>query len=86
MIDQSILIHDIIAERNLQDETWGGPLHDDKLSTANFVQFIKDYAGMARQKASQDDLVESRRRLVQVAALAVAAAQRIDRILNNERE
>ncbi len=73
------VIHDLIAERDRQDRKWGGPDHDDMHSVAEFVQFITDYAGWARQMASKGSYAKARRRLIQVAALAIAAVETIDR-------
>ncbi len=70
---------EVEQERERQDQKWGGPLHDDEHSTAEFVQYIEDYAGWARQMASIPNREKARRRLVQVAALAVAAVESIDR-------
>lgn len=68
----------VVAERKRQDERWG-PAHDDEHTTADFVRFIEHYAGLARDAEIQADPDEARKRLVQVAALAVAAAESIER-------
>ena len=73
------VLDEIAAERRRQDGKWGGPAHDDAHSTAEFVQFIEDYAGWARQMASMNSPDKARRRLIQVAALAVAAVESMDR-------
>lgn len=70
---------DVLAERQRQDEKWGGPDHDDWLSVAQWSQLIQDYAGWARVMAGMDSYDKARRRLVQVAALALAAAESLDR-------
>jgi len=69
----------VAAERQRQDEKWGGPAHDDSHATADFVQLIQDYAAWARVMAGMGSPDKARRRLVQAAALAVAAAESIDR-------
>lgn len=73
------VLADIADERKRQDEKWGGPAHDDQHDTATFVQLIEDYAGWARTMAGMGSLDKARNRLVQVAALAVAAVEAIDR-------
>lgn len=73
------LFQAVAAERLRQDEKWGGAEHDDKHSTADFVQLIQDYAGWARTMASMNSPERARRRLIQVAALALAACESIDR-------
>lgn len=69
----------VLRERERQDEKWGGPSHDDQYTTADFVRFIIDYAGWARMMASFLSADKARRRLIQVAALAVAAIESLDR-------
>ena len=73
------LLAEVAAEREHQDSKWGGPAHDDHHSTADFVQLIEDYAGWARTMAGMNSHDKARQRLVQVAALALAACERIDR-------
>jgi hypothetical protein len=73
------VLNDIANERERQDAKWGGPEHDDHHSVAVFVQLIEDYAGWARTMAGMCSYDKSRTRLIQVAALAVAAVESIDR-------
>ncbi|WP_237212988.1 hypothetical protein [Falsiroseomonas oryziterrae] len=78
MTTQSVLA-EVAAERTRQDAQWGGPPRDDALPVQAFVQLIGDYAGWARVKAREGSMVEARQRLVQAAALAVAAVESLDR-------
>ncbi|MDO9498700.1 hypothetical protein [Falsiroseomonas sp.] len=78
MTTQSVLA-EVGAERTRQDAQWGGEERDDALPLASFVQLIGDYAAWARVKAREGSNVEARQRLVQVAALAVAAVEALDR-------
>ena len=73
------VIAEVADERKRQDEKWGGPVHDDQHRLETFVQLIEDYAGWARVMAGMNSPEKARRRLVQVAALAVAAVESIDR-------
>jgi hypothetical protein len=73
------VLAEIAAERTRQDAQWGGAASDDALPVSAFVQLIADYAGWARVKAREGSPVEARQRLVQVAALAVAAVESLDR-------
>ena len=73
------ILHEVADERKRQDHKWGGPEHDDKHSTAEFVQWIEDYAGWARMKSSMLSHDKARDKLLDVAALAVAAVESIDR-------
>lgn len=73
------VLGEVLEERERQDRKWGGPNHDDQHDTATFVQLIEDYAGWARVMAGMDSADKARQRLIQVAALAVAAVEAIDR-------
>ena len=66
-------------ERARQDLKWGGAVHDDQHSVAEFVQLIEDYAGWARTMAGMNSMDKAKTRLIQVAALAVACVECIDR-------
>lgn len=70
---------EVADERLRQDDKWGGQANDDSHSTAEFVQLIEDYAGWARTMAGMNSPAKARERLIQVAALAVAAVESIDR-------
>ena len=69
----------VSQERVRQDGKWGGPEHDDQHTTAEYIQWIEDYAGWARMMSQMESHDKARRRLIQVAALAVAAVESIDR-------
>jgi hypothetical protein len=73
------LLLEISAERSHQDEKWGGATHDDQHSTNEFLTFIGSYSSKACDAAAQGDAIEARRRLIQVAALAIASVESIDR-------
>lgn len=73
------VLAEVGAERARQDGKWGGAAHDDKHSVAEFVQFIEDYAGWARMMDSLGSPLKARRRLMQVAAMAVAVVESLDR-------
>ena len=68
-------LQDVATERQRQDAKWGGPEHDDLHSFADWHRFINErlassaYANEAR----------TRKLLIEIAALAVAAAESIDR-------
>lgn len=73
---------DILHERYWQDAKWGGSKHDDNHTSYEFINFIVEYNEKARQCYSNSpDIRFTRKRLVQVAALAVAAVESIDRKL-----
>jgi hypothetical protein len=79
--DAAIL--DVIAERKRQDAKWGGPLSDDQRNhPSDWCRLIQDYAGWARTMASMDSSEKYRKRMVQIAALAVAAIESHDRLID----
>ncbi len=78
MSKQSIL-DEVFHERNRQDEKWGGVSTDDEYSYFDWHEMIADYNAWARRMGAMNSPVKARRRLVQVAALAVAAVEAIDR-------
>jgi hypothetical protein len=74
----------IADERTAQDAKWGGPSHDDDHAADEWVGFIQDYLNKADSLiGSASDLPEPDdvfcRRMVQIAALAVACVQSFDR-------
>ena len=66
---------EIKDERDYQDEKWG-PEFDDKNTLDNWIAFITAYCGIAWQ---EKHATWTRKRLVQAAALAVAACEAFDR-------
>jgi hypothetical protein len=70
---------DVLAERQRQDEKWGGAGHDDHHTVPEWALLIQDYAGWARTMAGMGSFDKARRRLVQISALALAAAEALDR-------
>lgn len=69
------------AERVRQDKKWGGAEHDDQWTPFDWHEMIADYNGWARRMASMGSPFKARQRYIQVAALAVAAVEAIDRKL-----
>lgn len=74
--DKFEVYDEIRLERMRQDEKWGGPDHDDEHLVHNWSYSINQHANAAYFAPSSE---ESRRELVQVAALAVAAIESLDR-------
>jgi hypothetical protein len=74
------LWEEILAERYLQDLEYGGPDHDDTLTIPEWTSILAQFAGQAYScdRIGRPDLC--RARLVQVAAVAVAAIQSWDRL------
>jgi hypothetical protein len=76
---QLSILAEIETERDRQDAKWGGAVHDDRHQVADFATFIRNYVGWAEQMAINGAQEKARKRLVQVAALAVAAVESLDR-------
>ena len=76
----SDVIELVKIERQRQILKCGGANLDDQHSILDFVQLIEDYAGWARTMAGMHSMDRAKNRLIQVAALAVAAVEVIDRI------
>lgn len=76
----SAIFAEIIDERIAQDQQWGGPEHDDEHNPIDWLNFVNDRLGdVSPFDYSPEALAHYRRRLVQTAALAVAALQSLDR-------
>lgn len=90
---------EIKAERETQDQKWGGPEHDDQHAMPDWLDYITDKVmaipeTLRSQRmrgvhplrdpftgaCSEASMVSYRRRLVQIAALAVAAIESFDRL------
>jgi hypothetical protein len=71
---------EIQAERARQDDKWGGPEHDDQHDFHTWLRLLGERSGLARLCLGSEDPANYRRYLVQIAALAVAAAESFDRL------
>lgn len=81
---RAAILAQIDAERERQIEKWGGPVKsafiDDSWNALDWKEMIDDYTAWARRMATMGSWDKSRRRFIQVAALAVAAVEAIDRL------
>lgn len=73
------IIEEVIEERKHQDEKWGGSVHDDLHSGSQFINLIKSYVEKAIAAGRYNRKQKMRKRLVQVAALVIAAIESFDR-------
>ena len=71
---------DVETERARQDAYWGGPVHDDNHSATEWCLILNARLGKASEAAIDRDFPEARRRLIQIAAVAVAAVESLDRL------
>lgn len=75
---QSILV-DVSNERVRQEQKWDGVFNDDHYSAFDWHEMIADYNAWARRMASMGSMDKARIRYIQIAALAVAAVEALDR-------
>lgn len=74
-VRQGRIWQEIRAERKYQDSKWGGPDNDDTRSEKDWQWYISEYANAQGRAADYD----FRKRMVKVAAMAVAAIESFDR-------
>lgn len=70
---------DVATERQRQDAKWGGPEHDDGHHAGDWHRFVNLRLARVPVLASNGNTAEVRQMWIQIAALAVAAAESIDR-------
>ncbi len=78
---------DVDDERERQDAKWGGPDHDDEHDVEDWVGYINDrtfeafdhWNALDSEEETDTDRADCRRKLIQVAALAIAAVESFDR-------
>lgn len=75
-MSQVSIFSEIAGERIRQDAKYGGPEHDDEHSALEWAEFIGDKLDDISLTSEQADV---RKRLIQIAALAVAAIDACDR-------
>lgn len=75
------VVLEVIDERERQDNKWGGPDNDDLWSPLDWHEMIADYNGWARRMGAMNSPDKARKRYIQIAALAVAAVESIDRAM-----
>ena len=69
-------LQDVATERQRQDAKWGGPEHDDTHPISNWQRFISQRAENLVYRGNPERMYEL---FIEIAALAVAAAESIDR-------
>jgi hypothetical protein len=76
------VLNEVLAERKRQDLAWGGPSHDDDHENNTWVALIARHLGRAVTFTKLDP--QFRRKMITVAALAVAAVEFFDRAVERE--
>jgi len=74
-----LILEEVKFERTRQDLKWGGAAHDDQWTPLDWHEMIADYNGWARRMVAMGSVYEARGRYIQIAALAIAAVEAIDR-------
>lgn len=72
----STVVDEVLAERVRQDAKWGGPAHDDTHVLSDWWGFIRERLDTLQYPLGPAD---ERRDLIEVAALAIAAVESMDR-------
>ena len=80
---QEVILAEIRQERQKQDQIWGKTF-DDRNTLVEWITYITKYAGNAY--THKWDVYVFRTKMLQVAAIAVAAVEAIDRRLKRERK
>lgn len=73
------VLNDVLAERRRQDAKWVGVFNDDMWTPFDWHEMIADYNSWARRMACQGSPEKARNRYIQIASLAVAAVEALDR-------
>ena len=79
---QGKILKEIVDERDRQDEMWGGEEHDDGHRINDWIAFITEYLGKSRE--APYNIGNFRDNMIKVAALAVAAAESVDRAIESD--
>lgn len=85
---RGLVYREVDAERERQDAKWGGPTHDDEHDPEDWIAWIEQRCSRADEMVGcpeeewpeRGPEAEYRRNLVQVAAVAIAAIESMDRI------
>ena len=74
---QLAIMREVQVERHFQDQRWGGAAHDDTHTLGEWGSFMHSRVDALSRMGAR----EARRELIEIAALAVAAIESIDRKL-----
>lgn len=75
LVQRATIDEEINAERQRQDEQWGGVVNDDKNTPIHWTRFIRKQNNFAQSASGE----EFRQRMLKIAALAIAAIEAQDR-------
>jgi hypothetical protein len=75
-LERECMLHAVRAERETQDAKWGGPAHDEQHTPPCWIQLLRERLALANGTLILEGAGPAyRRRLMQVAAVAVAAIE-----------
>jgi len=83
-LTQASIISDVIDERNRQDKKYGGAPFDDRKSMDDWIRILYSYLYRLDGWICHHGVW--RKKLIQIAALAIAAVESIDRRHQGEGE
>lgn len=75
-MSMKLIFDEIVEERWKQNGKWGGADHDDTHNANDWQRYIRSHAAALTDTQSAR---EYRKELIQIAALAVAAVESLDR-------
>lgn len=78
IVERTLILVKINAERLKQDAQWGGSIHDDSHGAFEWCEFVRKQihlAGSCQFGSVEPDAIAFEGRMVKVAALAVAAIE-----------
>jgi hypothetical protein len=73
------VLDEVAAERAAQDAQWGGPSNDDLHRPGVWDDLLEKFMSRASAAWVRREAANRRRGLIQVAALAIAAVEAMDR-------
>ena len=76
LTDNKTVLEEITRERARQELKWGGPEHDDTHSRADWINLIDERLAYPEEA---DECAEYRKDMIEIAALAIAAVESLDR-------
>ncbi|MCF8152421.1 MAG: hypothetical protein K9J80_16900 [Sulfuritalea sp.] len=72
-----MFLDDVRSERERQKSMWSDDMH---MHTNDWHAAIEDYNSIARRKMLQNRPEDARERFIQIATLAIAAVEQIDKM------
>ena len=74
-LDSDAIFAEILQRRREQDAQWGGPRHDDRHTREEWCGYLQKFLDRAEIRSDRADAASYEDKLLDIAALAVAAIQ-----------